>query len=233
MPTRGKNYRNSLTKVKGKEFYNVEEAIKLLKETSSTKFDGTAEIHINLNIDPKKAEQAIRGTLALPHGSGKKLKIAAICSDDKVKAAKAAGAASAGLEDMIAEFEKGKFDYDVVVASSDVMKALSKVAKVLGQKGLMPNPKSGTVTDNIEKTIKELAAGRVEYRNDKQGIVHAIFGKTSFKEEELENNLRALLKVLRESKPSTVKGTFIRSISISSTMGPGIALDVTEAMKSL
>jgi len=233
MPKRGKNYRSSLDKLKEKDFYLLNEAIKLLKETSSTKFDSTAELHINLNIDPTKADQAIRGVTGLPHGTGKKPKIAAVVGDDKVKVAKDAGAASAGLEDLIAEFSKGKFDYDVVVASSNVMKDLSKVAKVLGQKGLMPNPKSGTVTNDIEKTIKELMAGRVEYRNDKQGIIHTIFGKTSFKEEELENNLKTLLKIVRDSKPSGVKGTFIGSITITSTMGPGIALDVSETLKAL
>ena len=232
MSTRGKNYRNSLDKLKGKEFYEVNEAIKLLKETSATKFDGTAEVHLNLNIDPTKSEQAIRGTVPLPHGSGKKIKIAAIVSDDQVKAAKDAGAENAGMEDLIEEFSKGKIKYDVIIATPEAMKKLGKVAKILGQKGIMPNPKSGTVTDNPEKTIKELIAGRVEYRNDKDGIIHTIFGKVSFKEEELENNLNTILKVVRESKPATVKGTFVKSITITSSMGPGIKLDVNEAMKS-
>lgn len=232
MSTRGKNYRNSLDKLKGKEFYEANEAIKLLKETSATKFDGTAEVHLNLNIDPTKSEQAIRGTVPLPHGSGKKIKIAAIVSDDQVKAAKDAGAENAGMEDLIEEFSKGKIKYDVIIATPEAMKKLGKVAKILGQKGIMPNPKSGTVTDNPEKTIKELMAGRVEYRNDKDGIIHTIFGKVSFKEEELENNLNTILKVVRESKPATVKGTFVKSITITSSMGPGIKLDVNEAMKS-
>ncbi|MBN2087795.1 50S ribosomal protein L1 [Candidatus Peregrinibacteria bacterium] len=233
MPKQGKNYRNALDKIKGKEFYELTEAVKLLKETGTTKFDGTAEVHINLNIDPKKADQAIRGTVALPHGSGKKVRIAAIVSDDKIKSAKEAGAVSAGLEDLIEEFTKGKVDYDVIVATPDSMKKLGKVAKILGQKGVMPNPKSGTVTDNVEKTIKELLAGRVEYRNDKEGIIHTIFGKLSFKEEQLENNLKTVLKVIRESKPAGIKGTFVKSISIASSMGPGIALDATDVMKNL
>ena len=232
MPKRGKNYRNSLDKLKGKEFYEVSEAIKLLKETSSTKFDSTAEVHFNLNIDSTKADQAIRGTVPLPHGSGKKIKIAAIVSDDKVKAVKDAGAVNAGMEDLIDEFSKGKIKYDVIIATPEAMKKLGKVAKILGQKGIMPNPKSGTVTNDPEKTIKELMAGRVEYRNDKDGIIHVIFGKVSFKEEELENNLKTLLKVIRESKPATVKSTFIKSISLSSSMGPGIRLNDTEAMKN-
>lgn len=233
MPKKGKNYRNSLDKLKEKEFYNIPEAIKLLKETNAVKFDSTAEIHFNLNIDPKKPEQALRGTIALPHGSGKKLKIAAIVTDDKVKIAKEAGAVTAGLENLIEELGKGKIEYDVIVATPDVMKNLGKVAKILGQKGLMPNPKSGTITDDIEKTIKELSAGRVEYRNDKEGNLHTIFGKLSFKEEELENNLKTVLKTVRGAKPSTVKGTFIQSITITSTMAPGIRLDVNETLKSL
>lgn len=232
MATRSKNYRNSQEKISGKEFYGIEEAIKLLKETSSVKFDETTEAHFNLNIDPTKADQALRGTLALPHGSGKKLKIAAVVNDNQVKAAKEAGAEVAGLEDLIAEFEKGNCNYDVVVAASDTMRSLSKVAKVLGQKGLMPSPKSGTVTSDVVKTIKELVAGRIEYRNDKQGVVHTIFGKVSFKEAELENNLKAIIKVIKDSKPSAVKGTYIKSISISSSMGPGIFLDVAETIGS-
>ena len=230
---KSKNYRASLEKMTGKAFYSVPEAIKLLRDTNTVKFDATAEVHMNLNIDPKKSEQAIRGTVALPHGSGKKLKIAAIVNENNVKIAKAAGAEAAGLEDLIAEFSKGKINYDIIVATPDVMKSLGKVAKILGQKGLMPNPKSGTVSDNIEKTIKELMGGRVEYRNDKEGNLHTIFGKMSFKDEELENNLKTIIKAIRNSKPSTVKGTFVRSITITSTMGPGIHLNVNETLKSV
>lgn len=229
----GKNYKKALESLKEKPMYDLAEAVKLVKETGKTKFDSTAEIHLNLNIDPKQADQIVRSTVILPHGTGKKLKIAAVVSDDKVKAAKDAGATSAGLEDLIAEFEKGKFDYDVIVATPDSMKSLGKVAKILGQKGLMPNPKSGTVTDDIEKAIEELSRGRIELRNDKEGNVHSIFGKVSFKEEQLENNLKAFLQAVREAKPSGVKGTFIKSITVTTTMGPGIRLNVNEVMSSL
>ena len=231
--TRGKKYTEAAKKLAEKESYTIAEALKLLKETGNTKFDSTAEIHINLNIDPTKAEQAIRGTISLPHGSGKKVRIAAIVSDDKIKDAKAAGADEAGLEDLVAEFGKGKINYDVIVATPDVMKKLGKVAKILGQKGIMPNPKAGTVTDDIVKTIKELKAGRLEYRNDKEGNIHSIFGKLSFKDEELENNLRSFLKVIREAKPSVLKGSFVKSITLTSTMGPGIRLNVNESLNSL
>ncbi len=230
---RGKKYIESAKKLTEKESYTLSEALKLLKETGTTKFDSTAELHFNLNIDPTKAEQAIRGTISLPHGSGKKVRIAAIVTDDKIKDAKAAGADEAGLEDLVAEFSKGKINYDVIVATPDVMKKIGKVAKTLGQKGLMPNPKAGTVTDDIVKTIKEIKAGRLEYRNDKEGNIHTIFGKLSFKDEELENNLKSYLRVIRDAKPSVLKGSFIKSITLTSTMGPGIRLDVNEALKEL
>jgi len=230
---RGKKYKEALSKISEKDSYSVSEAVKLLKETSVVKFDATAEVHLKLGIDPKKAEQAIRGTTPLPHGTGKTLKIAAVVSDDKIKDALAAGATSAGLEDLIAEFSSGKFNYDVVIASPDVMRNLGKVAKTLGQKGLMPNPKSGTVTVDPIATIKEIQAGRVEYRNDKEGNIHAIFGKVSFKAEQLEENLRVILNVLRDAKPSTIKGTFIKSLSVNATMAPSIKIGVNEMLKEL
>ncbi len=229
---RGKKYIESVKKLT-KEKYEISEAIDLLKKTSVGKFDSSAEIHFNLNIDPKKADQAIRGTLNLPHGSGKKVRIAAIVGDEKIKEAKDAGADEAGLEDLISEFEKGKINYDVIVATPDVMKKIGKVAKTLGQKGLMPNPKAGTVSANIVETIKEIKAGRLEYRNDKEGNIHSVFGKISFKNEELENNLKSFLRIIRDAKPSTIKGSFIKSITLASTMGPGIALDINEVLKEL
>lgn len=228
-----KNYQKALDKVKGKKVSTLAEAVQLLKETSLVKFDATAEIHLNLAIDPTKADQVVRSTIILPHGTGKKLKIAAVVAEDKVKIAKEAGAAKAGLEELIEEFSQGKVDYDVVVATPDVMKHMGKIAKILGQKGLMPNPKSGTISDNIEKTIQELSRGRVEFRNDKEGNVHGIFGKISFKPEELENNLRAFLSAIRDTKPSGVKGTYIKSITVTSTMGPGIRMEVNEVMSGL
>ncbi len=229
----GKKYKNAAEQLKAKLFYGLDEAVALLKKTSVTKFNGTAEIHLNLNIDPTQADQTMRTTVALPHGTGKKLRIAAIVADDKVKAALDAGATAAGMEELLAEFEKGKIDYDVIVATPDMMKNLAKVAKTLGQKGMMPNPKSGTVSPDIVKTIQELTKGRVEIRNDKEGNIHAIFGKVSFKEEELLNNLKAFLVAIRDGKPSGVKGTYINSITLNSTMGPGIKLDAKTVMSEL
>lgn len=224
--SKGKNYRAAREKVEAKPMVEtIKEGIGLLKEVANTKFDGTVELHMNLNIDPRKADQTIRNTIVLPHGTGKKLKIAAVVNDDQAKAAKDAGATAAGLEDLIAEFEKGKFDYDVIVATPDAMKKLGKVAKTLGQKGLMPNPKSGTVSQDITKTIQEISRGRVEFRNDKEGNLHTILGKVSFSEDALESNLKAMLKAIKENKPSGAKGSFIKSITICSSMSPGIRLD--------
>jgi len=223
---RSKKYRQSLELLKEKPSYNLAEAVALLKKTSTTKFNGTAEIHLNLNIDPTQADQTVRSTVALPHGTGKKLRIAAIVQEDKVKLAKEAGATAAGMEDLIAEFEKGKIDYDVIVATPDVMKNLGKVAKILGQKGMMPNPKSGTVSPDIVKTIGELT-------NDKEGNIHTIFGKVGFKEEELLNNLKAFLMAIRDAKPSGVKGTYLNNVAINATMAPGIKLDLKTVMAEL
>ncbi len=230
---RSKKYRAALEKIQGKPAYSLTEGLKLLRETSAVKFDATAELHLNLSLDPKKEDQSLRGTVVLPHGTGKKYKIAAIVPDEKVKEAMDAGATKAGLEDLIEEFSKGKIAYDIIIATPDVMKKLGKVAKTLGQKGMMPNPKSGTVTNDVKKTLTELMRGRVEYRNDKEGNLHLIFGKVSFKEEELENNLKTLLRAIRDSRPSGVKGSYINSITLTSTMGPGIRLNVSETLSSL
>jgi len=230
---RSKKYKKAAEQLKGKPFYGLAEAVDLLKKTTVTKFNGTAEIHLHLNIDPTQADQTLRSTVAMPHGTGKKLRIAAIVADDKVKQALEAGATAAGMADLLAEFEKGKIDYDVIVATPDMMKNLAKVAKTLGQKGMMPNPKSGTVSPDIVKTIQELNKGRVEIRNDKEGNIHAIFGKLSFKEEELLNNLKTFLGAIRDAKPTGVKGTYINSITLNSTMGPGIKLDFKTVMGEL
>ncbi|MFH0820570.1 MAG: 50S ribosomal protein L1 [Candidatus Peregrinibacteria bacterium] len=233
MSGRSKKYRAALEKLQGKSFYSLAEAIALLKATNPVKFDATAELHMNLSLDSKKDDQSLRGTVVLPHGTGKSYKIAAVVSDDKVKEALAAGATKAGLEDLIGEFEKGKINYDIIIATPDVMRHLGKVAKTLGQKGMMPNPKSGTVTTDVKKTLTELKKGRVEYRNDKEGNVHMVFGKVSFPDAELENNLKTLLKAIRDSRPGGVKGTYVNSITITSTMAPGIRLNASETMANL
>lgn len=228
---RGKNYKAAKELLKDKEFYTVDEAVSLLVQTSKTKFDGSCEIHMNLGIDPKQADQALRGTMNLPHGTGKKLRVAAFVPEDKVKEAKSAGAIEAGAEELIEKVNEGWLDFDIAVATPDMMKHIGKVAKILGQKGLMPNPKSGTVTPEPTKVIEELMKGKIEYRNDKLGNLHNIFGKISFGEAKLKENLENYIKKIVEEKPSGVKGTFIKSITLSTTMGPGIKLDVSNLAK--
>ena len=212
---------------------DLKEAVSLLKKTSITKFDSSCEIHIRLGVDPTHAEQMVRSTVSLPHGTGKTVRVVAFVSDDKVKEAKAAGAIKAGMDDLIEEIIKGFLDFDVAVATPDAMKNLGKIAKILGPKGLMPNPKAGTVTADVGKTISEISKGRVEFRTDKQAQIHQIFGKTSFSEDQLADNLKAFLKAVLEAKPASVKGTYIENINVATTMGPGIRLDLAKVMAEL
>lgn len=212
---------------------DLNEAAALLKKTAVTKFDSSCEIHIKLGVDPTHADQLVRSTTVLPHGTGKKVRVAAFVPEDKVKEAKEAGAVIAGLDDLIEKIQKGFLDFDVTVATPEVMKNLAPIAKILGTKGMMPNPKAGTVTPDIGKAIKEIAGGRVEYRTDKLGQIHQVFGKASFTEDQLVENLKTFLKAVNDAKPSTVKGTFIKNVSVTTTMGPGITLDLTKVMAQL
>jgi large subunit ribosomal protein L1 len=206
--------------------YPLDEAVSLLTEVSTSSFDGTAEAHIVLGIDPKAGDQQVRSTVALPNGTGKDVKIAAVVPDDKAKEMIAAGATHAGEASLISEIEKGNMDFDVLVAMPSVMRNLGKVAKSLGQKGLMPSPKAGTVTDDPIKTIQELKKGRVEFRADKQAIIHVIFGKISFGKDKLLENLNAILHALNEVKPSSLKNEYIKSITLCPSMGPGVKVDL-------
>lgn len=207
--------------------YSVKEAAKLLVDTKRTKFDGSAEVHFSLGIDPRHADQQIRSTTTLPHGTGKSVKVVAFCGDDLEKAAKAAGAVEAGGQELIDKVAQGWTDFDAAVATPDMMKELAKAARVLGPKGLMPNPKTGTVTPDIEKAIKELVGGRLEFRNDKYGIVHMIFGKVSFGADKLADNLEAVIKTIKDAKPAGQKGVYLKKVTINSTMGPGIQVDIS------
>ncbi len=206
--------------------YPIAEAMELLPKLSTVSFDATAEVHIRINADTTQADQLVRTTVALPHGTGRTVRIAAFVPDDRVAEAKKAGADLAGKEDLISKIEKGVIDFDVAVAAPEVMKELGKVAKILGQKGLMPNPKSGTVTTNIAKTIAELKKGRIECKMDKQGIIHTVFGKLSFGPEKLKENLEALLHAVKEAQPSGIKVEYIASVTVAPTMGPGIKLEL-------
>ncbi|MBT5015882.1 50S ribosomal protein L1 [Candidatus Peregrinibacteria bacterium] len=226
MPKRGKKYRALLEKVDPRKVYSVEEASKILKELSPTKFDSTVEIHMNLKVDPTQADQVIRSTVGLPHGTGKEVRVVAFVEDANVKEALDAGAVKAGITELTTEIEKGWLDFDVAVAHPDVMKSLGKIARTLGQKGLMPNPKAGTVTPNIAEAIAETKKGKVEFRNDKQGNLHNAIGKVSFTEEQLKDNIETYLKAIIANRPPGVKGTFIRSVTATTTMGPGIKIDI-------
>ncbi|MDR1511456.1 MAG: 50S ribosomal protein L1 [Endomicrobium sp.] len=204
------------------KIYILAEAVTLLKKMSKAKFDETVEVHIKLRIDPKKSDQMLRGTLSLPYGIGRTRRVAVLVKGEKQKEAEAAGADIVGYDDLVDNISKGDIDFDVLVATPDVMKDLSKVAKILGPKGIMPSPKSGTVTFEITKTVMELKKGRLEYKNDSSGIVHVPVGKISFEEEKLVSNIKTLLETVVKSKSVSSKGQYIKSVSISSTMGPGI-----------
>ena len=202
--------------------YTVEEGVKIVKDNAKAKFDETVELHVKLGIDTKKADQQVRSTVALPHGTGKTKRIAVIAKGEHAQDAQKAGADKVGCEDIVDEVLKGKIDFDVLVATPDTMKDLAKAAKILGPRGLMPNPKSGTVTFDLANTIKALKAGRIEFKADAYGIVHAIIGKASFDAAKLTENAKAVLETILRVKPSTSKGVYVQSISVSSTMGPGV-----------
>ncbi len=219
--TRGKKYAEKIALVT-KPAYGIAEACELLPKLSVAKFDATAEIHVRINADTTQADQLVRTTVNLPHGTGKTVRIAAFVPDDQVDVALKAGAHKAGKEELIKEVENGTIDFDIAVATPTVMKELGKIAKTLGQKGLMPNPKAGTVTNDIAKTIAELKKGRIECKMDKQGIIHAVFGKMSFGSKKLEENLEALIAAIKEAQPNGIKGLYILSVSIAPTMGPSL-----------
>lgn len=231
MKKRGKKYHQAFAQVDRNRLYELEEGISLLKNTSCTKFDATCEVHVKLGIDPKQADQNVRNTVSLPHGSGKDIRVIAFVTEVDKKEALEAGALKAGNDDLINEVAQGFLGFDVAVAKPEMMKKLAKIAKLLGQKGLMPNPKAGTVTVDIAQAIKELKTGKIEFRIDKAGILHNIFGKYSFTKENLIENLKSYLQAIHNARPSSVKGTFIESITLATTMGPGIRLNVQQALK--
>lgn len=214
--------------VNKEELYTIADAVKTLKEASAVKFDETLEVALRLNVDPRQADQNLRGMISLPHGTGKTVKVAVFCDEDKVADAKAAGADKAGAEELIAEIKKGTVDFDVAIATPDMMPKMGQVARVLGPKGLMPNPKLGTVTPNFAEAVKKAKAGQVEYRVEKLGIVHAGVGKLSFGEEKLMENLKAFLDVVTKARPKSVKGAFVKGLSLSTTMGIGLKIDLAE-----
>ena len=224
---RSKRYVSNLEKLDKNKAYSVEEAVKLVKETSNAKFDSTIEVAMNLNLDTKKNDQQLRGAVVLPNGTGKTKRILVLAKGDQAKAAKEAGADFVGDLDMIQKIEKESwFDYDVIIATHEMMPMLGKIGKLLGPKGLMPNPKTGTVTMDTAKAIEETKKGKVNYRTDSFGNVHGIVGKASFDDAKLVENLKAFVEAIMKVKPSTVKGTYVKNVSISSTMGPGVKIDL-------
>jgi large subunit ribosomal protein L1 len=227
MKKRSKKYVEVAQKVDKMNLYSKEEALKLVKDTSTSKFDGSVEVAIRLNIDTKKADQQLRGTIALPNGSGKVKKVLVIAKGDQAKKALEVGADFVGDVDMLQKIEKENwFGFDVMVATPDMMPLLGKLGKVLGPKGLMPNPKTGTVTVDVAKAVNEIKSGRIEYRSDSFGNVHGIIGRVSFTEAQLLENLDAFVATIIKVKPSTLKGDYIKNVSVASTMGPGIKINL-------
>jgi large subunit ribosomal protein L1 len=206
--------------------YSINDALSLVKDCASAKFDETVEVSINLGIDSKKSDQNVRGSVVLPNGTGKSVRIAVFTQGDNAKKATDAGADSVGMEDLMKTMQDGDLNYDVVIASPDAMGVVGRLGQVLGPRGLMPNPKVGTVTPDVETAVKNAKSGQVQYRNDKAGIIHAGIGKASFDVKALEENIKALIEALKKAKPSSAKGTFLKKMSVSSTMGPGLAVDI-------
>ncbi len=226
MKFRGKNYKQEVSKLEKGKLYTKEEAIKLVKEMSNVKFDATLEVAMNLNLDVKKADQQLRGAIVLPKGTGKDVKVLVIAKGDAAKEAKEAGADFVGDTDMIEKIQKENwFEFDTLIATPEMMPVLGKIGKILGPKGLMPNPKTGTVTVNVAGAVRDAKAGKLEYRTDSYGNVHGIIGKVSFSDEDLLLNLDAFVKTIIKSKPQTAKGTYVKSISVSATMSPAVRID--------
>jgi len=231
MPKHGKRYNEAFKAIDKAKLYDTEEAVKLVKSNSKAKFDETIEVSIKLGVDGRHADQQVRGAIVLPHGTGKTKRVLVVAKGDKLKEAEAAGADFFGENEIVDKIQKENwFEFDVIVATPDMMGVIGRLGRVLGPKGLMPNPKSGTVTFDVEKAIKEIKAGKVEYRLDKTNIIHVPIGKASFEEKQLEENFNALLDAVMKAKPASAKGKYLRSVSISSTMGPGIRLNGSKIM---
>jgi large subunit ribosomal protein L1 len=229
MAKTGKRLRKARESVDPDQVYSIEDAVKLVKTNGTVKFDETVEIAMNLGVDTRHADQQVRGVVQLPHGTGKSVRVAVFAKDAKAEEAKAAGADIVGAEDLAEQVQAGKIEFERVVATPDMMAIVGRLGKILGPRGLMPNPKLGSVTPNVAEAVKAAKGGEIEFRAQKEGIVHAGIGKTSFSEEALTENTRAFVSAISRAKPSGAKGTFIKRVSMSSTMGPGVKLDVAGA----
>ena len=223
----GKKYQQAREKVERHD-YSLDEAIKLMQEVKFVQFDETAEIALRLGVDPRHADQMVRGTVVLPNGLGKQVRVCVLAQGEKVKEAEEAGAENVGSEELVDKIQGGWMDFDAVVATPDMMKSVGKLGRVLGPRGLMPNPKAGTVTFDVAKAVKDIKAGKVEFRVDKNGVIHAPFGRLSFEYEQLIQNARSLIEAVVRAKPAASKGRYLKGVSVSSTMGPGIKIDTSQ-----
>ncbi|MEM1148114.1 MAG: 50S ribosomal protein L1 [Pseudomonadota bacterium] len=226
----GKRYRALAEAIDAEALYTVSDAVKMVKANATAKFDETVEIAVNLGVDPKYADQMVRGVVSLPSGTGKDVRVAVFARDAKADEARDAGAEIVGAEDLMEEIQNGKSDFDRVIASPDMMSVVGRLGKILGPRGLMPNPKVGTVTPNVGQAVKDAKGGSVEFRVEKLGIIHAGIGKASFSEDAIEQNVRAFVDALMKAKPSGAKGTYVKKIALSSTMGPGVGVDTSDAI---
>jgi len=229
MPQHGKKYKESLSKVDRETLYGIAEAVDLVKSLASAKFDETVELAVRLGVDPRKADQIVRGTLSLPEGTGRTNRVAVFAAGDAAAEARAAGADVVGADDLVAQINGGFLDFDVAIATPDLMGQVGSLGRVLGPRGLMPNPKTGTVTTDVGKAVTEFKGGRVEYRTDKVGNVHIRVGKASFERDRLVKNIRAVIDELQRAKPAAAKGRYFLSVTVSSTMGPGVHIDPLKA----
>ncbi len=230
---RSKRYREAAAKIESGKLYGLREAVELFKQVATAKFNESIEVHVRLGIDPRHADQQVRSTVSLPHGTGVTKKVLVITQGEKIKEAQDAGADIVGGEEMVAQIQGGFMDFDAVIATPDMMKSVGRLGKVLGPRGLMPSAKTGSVTFELANAVKEIKAGRVEFRADKTGITHNAAGRRDFSVDDLYDNVKALLQAIYRARPASVKGTYVRSISIAPTMGPGIAVDTVSAQKEL
>jgi large subunit ribosomal protein L1 len=221
----GKKYREAAKQIDRDRYYSVDEAVELTKKVAFAKFDETVELDMNLGVDPRKADQMVRGTVVLPHGLGKSKRVVVIAAAAKIQEARDAGADEVGGDDIVDRIKGGWLDFDALVATPDMMKSVGQLGKILGPRGLMPNPKTGTVTPDVGRAVREVKAGKVEFRVDKTGVIHAPVGKVSFDKDRLAENVKSLIDAVMRAKPATAKGKYVKSAGISSTMGPGIKLD--------
>jgi large subunit ribosomal protein L1 len=228
MAKKGKKYQEAIKLIDRESAYEVTDAIELVKKTAPAKFDETVEVAARLGVDPKKADQQIRGAVVLPHGTGKTQRVLVFAKGEKAKEAEVAGADFVGDDDLVNKITQGWFDFDVVVATPDMMATVGKLGRVLGPKGLMPNPKTGTVTFEVAKAVKEIKAGKIEYRVDKQGNIHVPIGKVSFESDKLADNFKTVMETLIKVKPAAAKGTYVRNVALSSTMGPGVKVSTAK-----